>query len=78
MLCTKSRDSYTPPGFADKVSTEGDVIPGKWREDPGDLIPLQSHRSGNNSKRSAEKVREDLAEYFMGPGQVEWQWKTLV
>ena len=78
MLCTKSRDSYAPPGFADEVSPEGDVILGKWREDPDDLIPLQSHRSGNNTNRSAEKIREDLAEYFMGSGQVEWLCKTLV
>ena len=78
MLCTKSRESYNPPGFADEISPEGDVVLGKWREEPDELIPLQSQRAGNNTKKNAEKVREYLADFFIGPGQVGWQWKSLI
>ena len=78
MLHSKSRDSYTPIGFADVISTAGGVIEGTWREDVTQsiIVPTQAQYKGNKSKE-AETIRENLADYFFGPGQVKWQWKCM-
>ena len=79
MLRSKSRDSYTPIGFADEISTAGGVMEGTWREDVTQsiIVPMQAQYKGNKSKKEAETIRENLADYFFGPGQVKWQWKCL-
>ena len=33
--------------------------------------------SGNNVTTDAVVVRENFADYFAGPGQVDWQWKVF-
>lgn len=76
MLCMKSRNTYNPPGFADEVSDVGDVADGEWRnEDPLTVLaPLPPQ----NCPLNATQIREKFADYFCGPGEVEWQWNTLL
>lgn len=79
MLRTKSAESYTPSNFIDE-ETETGIVPGEWRNEINRdvLQPLPQIRNYNHSKKDAESVRNYLADYFYGPGQVEWQWKTLL
>lgn len=80
MLCTKSRDTYLPVGYADSVNADGSINDGEWRNDnsTSTLRPLRPQSVGNNRKKTANEIRETLARYFVGPGAVEWQWNNLI
>ena len=78
MLRRKSRKSYTPDGCFDTFREGGEKVPGTWCDevDIDFLRSLPSCRS-NRAPESAEEVRNALADYFYGPGQVPWQWKLF-
>ena len=78
MLREKSKEFYTPPGYADEDGPDGEFIEGRWRDEQRSslLADLQPGKS-NHGSVCAENVRNVLAEYFYGPGQVPWQWKVL-
>lgn len=79
MLRDQSRESYTPDGFVDE-EFDGELKDGTWRSEAlGDTIlhGLSASRSNNRASKSAEYVREVLADHFWGPGQVPWQWKMI-
>ena len=79
MLREKSADTYTPPGFADEIDSNGCVKEGAWREEVGSelLCPLQLAKN-NNFSRNAEEIRNAFKDYFYGHGAVPWQWKVLI
>ena len=52
----------------------GEVIPGEWRQNIPAFILLEISKS-RKAAVSAKNVRDIFKDYFMGPGQVEWQWK---
>ena len=54
----------------------GEVIPGKWRQNIPAFILLEISKSQKTAV-SAKTVRDIFKDYFMGPAQVEWQWKTI-
>ena len=72
-------NAYTPLGFADEIDGDN-VVEDSWRKEVNASVfqPLPPRQSGNNSKRTAESIREYLADYFFGPGAVPSQWKTLI
>lgn len=78
MLRTKSRESYTPPGFIDEVSINGEMTEGEWRNYtvPANIQPLPSTYA-RRATSEAIKIRNLFKEYFMGPGSVPWQWNIL-
>ena len=54
----------------------GEVIPGEWRQNIPAFTPLEISKSRKTAV-SAKTVREIFKDYFMGLGQVEWQWKMI-
>ena len=44
LLCGKSRDTYTPPGFADEKQVDGNICYGTWRDIASSefLYPLET------------------------------------
>ena len=78
MLREKSREFYTPPGYTDEVGPDSEILDGRWRDEQRSLLvsDLQPGKS-NRSSLNAENVRNILAEYCYGPGQVPWQWKLI-
>ena len=76
MLCLKSKNTYNPPGFADQISTVGVVTDGEWRNE--DTLTALDHLPPTNCTLNATQVREKFADYFCGPGQVDWQWNVLL
>ena len=78
MLRTMSKSSYTPTEFVDHEEDESTIIPGSWREEvsPSNIGDLQCE-SPTRATDSAEQARNKLKDYFMGPGQVPWQWNIL-
>ena len=54
----------------------GEVIPGEWRQNIPAFTPLEISKSRKTAV-SAKTVRDVFKDYFMGLGQVEWQWKMI-
>nr|XP_029724189.1 protein ALP1-like isoform X1 [Aedes albopictus] len=55
---------YCPPGYADVIGPEGEIIiQGEWRKDSSPL-PSCSNKIGNNSAAKAFEVRDYLSEYL--------------
>ena len=79
MLCTKSSNSYVPPGFIDTIMASGEIEEGSWRnENIYQCLTPFANTLNRHHNASAAAVREKLAKYFVGPGSVPWQWKCLV
>ena len=79
LLRVRSKDTYTPQGFADEISEDGNVRNRAWRNEnwapyiqPWPLISASWHASADS-----EEIRTLLKDYFMGRGQVSWQWKHI-
>lgn len=68
---TKSPQTYTPPGFADCLDPSGAVVDGTWRTQD----PPVAHLRGKPIRpaKCALKVRNELEQYFNGPGALGWQ-----
>lgn len=78
ILRTLSRDKYTPHGYADSVTENGDVAEGRWRQLPQSpmLLPLQPDPC-KKAPYAAEEIRDYLKEYFQGNGSVPWQYQEV-
>ena len=78
MLREKSKEFYTPSGYADEEGPEREIMNGRWCEEQESsfITNLQSGKC-NHASLSAENIRKVFAEYFYGPGQVSWQWKVV-
>ena len=79
MLRTWHTNTYTPPAFADETD-EDNAVERIWRKEINTRVfqPLDPQKFENNSKRTAESIKEYFADYFYGPGAVPWQWKMLI
>ncbi|XP_071641987.1 uncharacterized protein [Temnothorax longispinosus] len=65
---------YCPLNFVDTEETDGNIIPGMWRNENSECLeqirPSTAHRATNE----AYKQRDAIAEYLMTPaGEVSWQ-----
>lgn len=72
---SNSFNVYTPPGTLD-TEVEGRLIEGSWRtianlEERTSLLPLTN--IPRRSCKSAQEIREELAEYFQNNDRLEWQ-----
>ena len=80
VLRTKSRNSFTPPGFADEADKDGRIHEGEWRKQIhtfNNLLPLSSTHS---RRRTADAIGicNSFKQYFCGAGIVPWQWNHLL
>ena len=79
LLREKSRESYTPSEFIDDEMSNGDIRLGAWRSDDQPIFTHSLPKTkSSHSPKSAEKVRNILADHFYGPGQIPWQWNVLL
>ncbi|XP_057302741.1 uncharacterized protein LOC130636907 [Hydractinia symbiolongicarpus] len=78
MLMTKSKDSYAPVGLVDQEDLlTNRIVPGQWRgmaDVSNDLQTCAQRKASSNAK----EIRCVFKDYFMGSGQVSWQWNMLV
>ena len=61
---------YTPPGFADSLGCNGEVLDGTWRMDGG---AARGDCTNNNYTLEGSAVRERFTDYFLHAGAVDWQ-----
>lgn len=71
MLMTVRDDVYVPPGFADNLLPDGNVVEGFWRNDQINLGGLQPVARGHAA--TATTVRNHYAQWFSEEGAVTWQ-----
>nr|CAI5824359.1 unnamed protein product [Callosobruchus analis] len=70
---TSSRNIYTPRGTFDSEEN-GKFIAGTWRQECTSTESLLSLKKvPRKSPRSAQEVRNEIAEYMMNDGRVPWQ-----
>ena len=74
LLCERSRDAYTLPGFTDEIQMDDNICNGTWRDEASSefLCPLETTKQ-NRYSRNAEEIRRTFKDYFCGPGEVPWQ-----
>ena len=73
MLRSKSQDSYTPEGSIDQENSSGVVQLGDWRDENISFTNSLPKTRSNRGSNSAEEIRNTLADYFYGPGQIPRQ-----
>ena len=78
MLRMKSREKYTADGYLHTDNEEGNVTSGDWRIDAGNFSKPSPKTKSNRAAASPERMRNLLADYFYGIGQIPWQWNILV
>ena len=74
-----SHESYTPDGFIDMETSNGETLQGEWRKENVGASVLQSLPNCNTRKttKRAQEVRDAFANHFWGPGEIPWQWKMI-
>ena len=77
MLRSKSKESYTPPGYIDFEIENGETVLGSWRDSFSHNLQPIHNDIPHRPNITAEKIRKTFMEHFNGPGQVPWQWKVL-
>jgi len=82
-LLQKTPEVYTPPGFTDSFSEDGELIEGAWRaaitktqaEDP---IPKLTFAAQGRATDLAKRIRNQVCDYVNSDvGSVKWQRKYL-
>ena len=58
------------------MSINGEVIPSELRQNLTLIPPLEISKS-RKTVICAKTMRGTLKEYFVRPGQLEWQWKLI-
>lgn len=72
-LCSERCDNYCPPWYGDTVDTDGNMIPGLWREEGLDGFDDINPTTQRSPTRSASDVHQILASYFSEEGALNWQ-----
>jgi len=75
-LQKKNCKKYCPSNYPDQEDlSTGDLRPGQWRREIDNNCAIRSagRHGSNNSSFEAQAIRNNLADYFLGPGAVEWQ-----
>lgn len=73
----KSSSTYLPPGSIDEEDISSSLmIEGRWRTEIIELRNLESHRERRASDL-ANKIRDNLKNYFVNEGAVPWQYRHI-
>ncbi|XP_031346802.1 protein ANTAGONIST OF LIKE HETEROCHROMATIN PROTEIN 1-like [Photinus pyralis] len=68
-----SKSHYAPPGTFDRENN-GQVFPGAWRQEDGNMSSLLPLRNiPRRSSRLPKEIRDSFAEYFATTGKLPWQ-----
>ena len=77
LLRTKGKTLYTDDCALDKENEDGSLTPGSWRSVQNVCRNLGKNKD-NHAQKSAENIRDILADHFYGPGAIPWQWNMLL
>lgn len=66
-------NTYCPPGYADAMDINGQVVEGAWRNDDGTVLRGINPTAHRNPPANATQVRETFMSYFNEEGALPWQ-----
>lgn len=66
-------NNYCPPGYGDTVDTDGNIVPGIWREEGEGGFGSINATAQRNPSRNANQVRETFTTYLNQEGALNWQ-----
>ena len=56
---------------------DSEMVPGEWRKNPNAQLPSVSLQGSNRSSTHAREIREEILDYFITNGQIDWQWNII-
>lgn len=69
-------ETYCPAGYADHIGSDGQIAEGFWRQSA--INPLDGLEVHSRSMTTAAiQLRDQLSDYFIGDGSVEWQLQHI-
>ena len=78
MLRERGPQLYTDVNDLDVENEDGLITEGKWRQPNTDHLKNIPKGKQNHARKSAESVRDTLADHFYGEGAIPWQWNVLL
>lgn len=76
-LVTRNAAAYFANAL-DQERDDGEFIPGAWRLEPSEIIPLEYDHTAGRPLATAKDIRNHLKEYFMSAeGSVDWQFNSV-
>lgn len=72
-LQSKTCHNYCPPGHADNVDLNGNLIAGAWRQDPANRMQHIDPTVHRHPTNTAASVRETFVDYLSNEGALPWQ-----
>ena len=63
--------------MADSENAAHELVPEKWRHNSNAQLPSVSLQGSNRSSVQDREIREELLDYFITNGQVDWQWDII-
>lgn len=79
-LLTANKRKYAPTGTFDQYNSNGELVPGDWRQDAiapqSTMYPIEGEMH-SDAPISAKDVQKEFAECFIEQGEVNWQYKFL-
>uniref|UniRef100_A0A1B6LH18 DDE Tnp4 domain-containing protein n=1 Tax=Graphocephala atropunctata TaxID=36148 RepID=A0A1B6LH18_9HEMI len=79
-LRIKSPGVYFYRGCVDEENIDtGEIVPGSWRQAVQNegLMSVKDTSKPRNPTKAAKQVRDNLADWFMGDGSVNWQLQFI-
>lgn len=79
-LLTKKSVSVSAADFDREIQTGStmDVLPGSWRDNVEQQLPsIRAPAHPGRQATGAQTVRDDFTNYFIGDGEVDWQYQSI-
>uniref|UniRef100_A0A336LXM2 CSON004584 protein n=1 Tax=Culicoides sonorensis TaxID=179676 RepID=A0A336LXM2_CULSO len=76
-LMKRNRNVYAPSGTFDRCLEDGSIVSGSWRSDVTNSSFYGLERSDSFDSKNAKAVREEFENFFVGEGEVSFQYAQI-
>lgn len=78
LIDRNASSNYIQAGVADEYDANGNLIPGQWRQNQAENNFYGMEHVGQlGVTRNIQKLRDELAQYFVNEGEVDFQYKNI-
>lgn len=78
LIDRNTSSNYIQPGMADEYDENGHLVPGLWRQNEAqNNFYGMEHRVQLGVTANIQKLRDELAQYFVHGGEVDFQYKKI-
>lgn len=68
---------YTPAGYCDYMTADGELADGSWRTEANQHLEGIAPTTARNASQNAIDIRDYFQAYFNGVGSVPWQLRHV-